>query len=312
MVDCNKCEKREAVTQLRYSKSDLCTQCFFNYFEDRVFKANREFELVQHGDKVAVGVSGGKDSAALLFSLTKVAKKVGAQLFPVLVDEGIAGYRDEAAKKAEALCEMLGFKLQVVRYEDLFSTTMDKANANRGKVKWRGACSYCGVFRKHALNAAALELKCNKLAVGHNADDVAQTILMNLTRNEPARFLRFGAVSGVVERTRFATRIKPLVYVTEKECALYCDLRGLPFHLAECPYSSDSYRGDVKDFLNKLELKHPGTKFNVVKSFLAMKQLAKLEENEQSINTCTQCGSPCGGNTCKACEFKKELQAQRI
>ncbi len=307
MFKCTKCKKRDAVITQKYSKRELCGPCFIDEFENRVYKANREFKLIRRGDRVAVAISGGKDSAALLYILTKIAKYVKAEVFPVLIDEGIANYREKAKEKAIELCEKLGLKLTVKTFQELFGTNIDKANAKKSKA-WRGSCSYCGVFRKYALNAAALELKCNKIAVGHNADDVAQTILMNLTRNEPQRFMRFGAISGVVERDGFATRVKPLIYVTERECATYCHLLHLPIHLGECPYSSDSYRGDVKDFLNNMENKHPGTKFNIIKSFLAMKSNAeKIEQKEKQIKSCVECKAPSGGETCKACQFKKEL-----
>jgi len=308
MVICTKCEKRDAVVNLAYNASDLCSPCFIDQFENRVYRANRDFKLIQRGDRVAVGVSGGKDSAALLFVLTKIAKHVGAEVVPILVDEGIKGYRDEAMKKAQELCKIVGLELTIVPYSEVYGVTMDQANAKKDKLQWRGSCTYCGVFRKQALNTASHKLKCTKMAVGHNADDIAQTIFMNFMRNEPSRFLRFGATGGVVERNKFVMRIKPLIYNTEKECAIYCTLRGLPFHLAECPYSSDSFRGEIKDFLNKLEEKHPGTKFNIVRSFLAMKELiGDAQVKEKDLKHCTKCGEPCGGEVCKACQFTEEL-----
>ncbi len=307
MIQCTKCNKRNAIVNLEYSKSDLCSPCFTDQFENRVYKANKDFSLIKHGDKVAVGISGGKDSAALLFVLSKVAKHVGAELVPISIDEGIKGYRDKALEKAKELCEMLGLELNVRSYAEVFGITMDQANKNKGK-NWRGSCTYCGVFRKHALNTAAFQLKCTKVAVGHNADDISQTVLMNFMRNEPARFMRFGATGGIIEREKFVMRIKPLIYNTEKECAVYCTLRNLPFHLQECPYSSDSFRGVVKDFLNNVEARHPGTKFNIVKSFLSLKELVqKSEVKEKDLNHCSKCSAPCGGETCKACQFTDEL-----
>ncbi len=310
MVTCTKCKKRNAIVDLGYTGSDLCSPCFIAYFEHRVFKTNREFKLIQHGDKLGVGVSGGKDSAALLFVLTKLTKHVGAQLIPILIDEGIAGYRDKAAEKAQALCDKLGLTLHRLSYKKVFGISMDETVKKRDKVKWRGACSYCGVFRKHALNKAAFDLGCDKLAIGHNADDMAQTILMNFLKSEPARFMRFGAFSGITERDKFVMRIKPLMYVTERECAIYCTLRDLPFHLQECPYSSDSFRGELKDFLNSVEEKHPGSKFNIIKSFLSLKELmVATPVSEKELKHCAKCGTPCSGENCKACLLTEELKS---
>lgn len=309
MVKCSKCKKREAVVVTSFDKRDLCSPCFCDEFEHRIYKANREFKLVQHGDRIAVGISGGKDSAAMLYVLTKVAKHVGgATLIPILIDEGIKGYRNKSVKKAQALCKQLKLKLHVVKFSTCFGTTMDAICKKKKQKRSRGACSYCGVFRKTALNTTARKLKCNKLAIGHNADDTAQTVLMNFLKSEPARFMRFGSHSGIVERDKFIMRIKPLIYVTERECALYCTLRELPFHLQECPYSSDSLRGELKDFLNDFEQKHPGTKFNVVKSFLALKKLMVGKVKEKDLHKCVGCGDPCSGEKCKACALVEELK----
>lgn len=320
-ITCNKCLKRPAQVRLEYGPSDYCAICFCELFEKRVAKANREFGLLRRGDVIGVGVSGGKDSAAVLYVLNKMAKRIGAiKIVPICIDEGIKGYRDKAIVKAEELCSKLGLKLHVFTYKDLFSTTMDGiVDVKDDLDKWRGACSYCGVFRKYALNLAARKLKCNKLAIGHNSDDTAQTVFMNLMRNEPERMNRFGATSHKFKQELFVPRIKPLVYCLERECALYCILKELPFHLQECPHSSDSFRGEIKDMLNTLESKHPGIKFNIVKSFLALQaRLAKEKLDEKKAKNlqldlikagkCKDCGEHASSEFCKACSLKLEIK----
>ena len=314
-ITCNKCLKRPAQVRLEYGPSDYCAVCFCDLFEKRVAKANREFHLLKRGDKIAVGVSGGKDSAAVLYVLNKMAKRIGdIKIVPICIDEGIKSYRDKAIKKAKELCKKLGLKLHVFNYKELFSTTMDYVTARRAYVKdWKGACSYCGVFRKYALNLASRKLGCNKLAVGHNADDIAQTVFMNFVRNEPKRMRRFGVTTEDFQQALFVTRIKPLVYCLERECALYCALRELPFHLQECPYSNESFRGEVKDFLNAVEAKHPGSKFNIIRSFLSLqKELKKTDSPNLPSSTkqpgkCQECGEYTSMKTCKACQLKKEV-----
>jgi len=280
MVKCNNCS-REAVVKLHYNKTDLCENCFCSQFENRVKMANRDFRLVRLNQKVGVGISGGKDSAALLFVLSRMVENIhGTTLVPILIDEGIAGYRDQAILKAKELCSQLNLPLKVFSYKDGFKLSMDeimemkKANPSAG---FERSCTYCGVFRKTLLNKAALQMGCDSLAIGHNADDIAQTFLMNLLHNEPDRLKRFDVINDEVEG--FVPRIKPLIYNLEKEAALYCELKGLPYHRGECPYSNESFRGEIKDFLNGLEKKFPGVKFNLLRSYLSMrKELSKARE----------------------------------
>ena len=100
---------KTAQVRLDYNATGLCAECFCKLFEDRVRKANKDFKLLRRGDVIAVGVSGGKDSAAMLCVLDKLAREIGGiTLKPILIDEGIEGYRDESEKKARQLCETLG------------------------------------------------------------------------------------------------------------------------------------------------------------------------------------------------------------
>ncbi len=307
-VSCGHC-KAEAVLRLDYANLDLCGRCFTHLFEKRVARANREFSMFGNGDVVAVGVSGGKDSAALLYVLHKMSKKGRFTIKPVLVDEGIAGYRDVATKKAEELCQRLGLELTIVSYKELAGRSLDDIMVLRDERQLGfTSCGVCGVLRKDSLNQAARKVGATNLAVGHNADDVAQTFLMNALRADVKGFERFGVVSGVGGQEKFVQRVKPLVYNLEKECALYCVVNDLPFHLAECPYSQEAFRGQVKDFLNQVEQKHPGSKFNVLASFLALKaKLPVVVESERKAGICTVCGEHSSSSVCRKCVMLESL-----
>lgn len=121
-------------------------------------------------------------------------------------------------------------------------------------------------------------------------------------------------MTGAIENAGFVKRIKPLIYVTEREAALYCTVKDLPFHLAECPYSDESFRGEVKDFLNTAEAAHPGTKQNIVSSFLSLREsIMKSEKIEETkgykpVGHCKECDEPTSREICKACEYKEEIK----
>jgi uncharacterized protein (TIGR00269 family) len=278
--------------------------------------------MLRRGDRVAVGVSGGKDSAALLYALDKLAKRIGqVTLLPVLIDEGIAGYRDVAAVNAVQLCKRLGLNLTVFSYSQLFGASMDQVMVARSQLELQQggrqgllhSCGYCGVFRKQSLNIAATKLGANKLATGHNADDAAQTFLMNLMNNQ----LDKAAVGSAVHATRvedggLVPRIKPLILNPEIECALYARFNQIPFHQGGCPYANESLRGSVKDFLNATEEGHPGVKLNLLKasqeiegSLASSKKLAA-----KTLKQCPNCQQPFSdeeSNTCRSCQLTAQL-----
>ncbi|NYZ74723.1 TIGR00269 family protein [Candidatus Micrarchaeota archaeon] len=310
MVSCFNCGKK-AVVELPYASASFCKNCFLEHFKRRIRKANKEFGLVRRGDSIAVAVSGGKDSAALLWSIKYLAQMAGnVEVKPVLVDEGIKGYRDKAVLAARQACKKLGFELTVASFKKSFGKTLDEIIAARDRKSGRkeGACSYCGVLRRAALDQAVKELGANKVALGHNADDLAQTFLMNLLRGEVVRNsrLRLTEDDGVAEG--FVRRIRPLIFVPERECALFSTLQGLSFHLGACPYSGEAFRGTVKDFLNDAEAKHPGIKLNLLNSFLALRKAVGETTYKRKEKPCEECGRPSsGGRVCKACELLRRL-----
>ncbi|MFH1257405.1 MAG: TIGR00269 family protein, partial [Candidatus Micrarchaeota archaeon] len=165
----------------------------------------------------------------------------------------------------------------------------------------------------------ALELGCDSLAIGHNADDIAQTFLMNMLHNEPERMKRFDVINDETEG--FIPRIKPLIYNPEEECSLYCKFRKIPHYKCGCPHAGESFRLEIKLFLNDLERKFPGVKFNLLRSYLAMNaELRKLKEFEaeygkiskpnsieRTILRCKRCGQNTSTNVCKACTFREKI-----
>src|SRR5438445_11467071 len=144
-------------------------------------------------DHVAVAVSGGKDSLTLLMILHKLAKRFPrTRITAVTVDEGIAGYREEAVDLATMYCRDLGIEHEVLSFEELFGSGLDDFLKN--KQERMTACSDCGVFRRKAINLAAKKIGATKIATGHNLDDILQTYMLNLFKGDADWFVRFIAV----------------------------------------------------------------------------------------------------------------------
>jgi uncharacterized protein (TIGR00269 family) len=254
--------------------------------------------MLEYDDHIAVAVSGGKDSLTLLHLLVKLEKRFPrSHLTAVCVDEGIDGYRNEALELASAACTKLGVKQLVVSYRELFGTTTDEIA--RLKLT-QTPCAYCGVLRRKAINKAADMIGATKIATAHNLDDEVQTVLLNMLHGDPLRILRSGPILKD-PRSKFLPRIKPLCDVPEKEIVFYAYLTGLQFQSVVCPHGHEALRNDIRSFLNQMEVKHPGTKFTLLRSAEALR--AQMGEGLPllQLNECIKCGDPTPHEVCEAC-----------
>lgn len=270
-------------------------------------KTIREFQLLHGAKRLGIALSGGKDSLATLYLLAPLCKQMRVPLTAILIDEGIRGYRAHTIKTAKKECKKLGVPLAVRSFKKETGFSMDEVRKKSGG----SACSFCGVFRRWILNKTARELKLDKLATGHNLDDIVQTLLMNLARNEPARLARFGIGGGVIEDDAFVDRIRPLARTPEKEAALYMLLKGVSIERPECPYAHDDVMRDLaRSFANDCEVKMPGTKFKLFNSFLSLqKELnEKFKQKKLSMQKCSNCGEPSSQEKCKKCEMVEKLR----
>ena len=296
---CKNC-KTKPVIKLPNSNVQLCKNDFIKYFEKKVTKTIGKYKLIEKGDYVGVAGSGGKDSTALLYILNKLAKKNNFKVVGIAIDEGIKGYRDQTLKDLKDFWKKEKINLKIYSFKDEFKTTLDKL------VKKERPCTICGVLRRTILNKKAKAFKVNKLATGHNLDDEAQSVLMNQFRSNVKLSARLGPITGVVTDIRFIKRIKPLYFLTEKETTTYAYLKGFIGKYMECPYEVDSYRASVRDMLNEFDGKYPGTKHNVISSFLEVLPLLK-KEAQGKIKACSNCGEPCSQDVCQACKLIKRL-----
>ncbi len=179
---CSACKRKEPFFYRNYSGERLCRKCFAESIEDKVRATIVKYKMLNYNDHVAVSVSGGKDSISLLEVLAKMERKYPrATLVAVTVDEGIAGYRDEALEITAATCKRLRIPHHTVSFKKLYGYTLDEIVE---RIRERGSqltpCAFCGVLRRKAMNAAALEVKADKIATGHTLDDEVQTSLMNI------------------------------------------------------------------------------------------------------------------------------------
>ncbi|MFH1591860.1 MAG: TIGR00269 family protein [Candidatus Woesearchaeota archaeon] len=306
-MKCHQCNSK-SIIKLPNSEISLCKKHFNTYFEKKVRKTIRVNKLIDKKDTIAIAVSGGKDSSALLYILNKIFKPTKIKLIAISVDEGIKKYRDPNFKSVKNLCKKLEIPLKTYSFKKEFKKTMNEITKTD---KDTHPCTYCGVFRRKLLNEKAVKLKVNKLATGHNLDDEAESIVMNQFRKNIRASAILGPLTGVKDDPKFIRRIKPFYLLTDKEVATFAYTNNLCNESTKCPYSINCYRRQVQKILNNFEKRYPGTKYNIVSAFLAI--LPKLKESfkESEIKTCKTCSAPTSKDTCRACVLLKKLKIKK-
>lgn len=290
-----------AVFHDRKTGRHLCREHFIADIEGRVAGTIRSRNLIVPGDHVVIALSGGKDSTALLMILSRLLPSWDSvRLSAVTIDEGIAGYREDTIRSADQLVAQYGLDHVSISFTELFGGTLDAFLRGREPE----ACSVCGILRRKALNVAAEREKATKLATGHNLDDEAQSVFMNVLRGDLSRLVRD---SGSDSQGRFIPRIKPLMFISEKEIAVYLMLHGAWADLPECPYAVHALRGEVRNMLATLESKHPGTMLHLMESKAKIEAQCAGRLKEEPVRHCRECGDPCSGETCQLCFLKKTL-----
>lgn len=215
-------------------------------------KACQEFDLIENGDKIAVGVSGGKDSLALLCGLAGMRRFAEFQydIVAVTLDLGFNGVQNNFEEVA-ALCDRLCVPFKLV-------------HTNIGEIvfdirKESNPCSLCANMRRGALHDAAKAEGCNKLALGHHKDDVIETFIMNLFKEG-----RIGCFSPKTYLSRKdITVIRPLVFAPEAQVISACKRNNLEVVKSICPADKNTTRQQTKEFLSDMERKDRGFKLRM-------------------------------------------------
>jgi len=304
-MNCQKCEQKAVYRNLGLL---LCKDHFLRYFEKKVFDTIKKYGLIEEGDRVCVATSGGKDSLAALHTTMMFCKEHDIEFFALAIDEGIAGYRDHTLDDLRSFCKENNIPLNLVSFKEKHGSALDEIRDKAMTDLNKKPCTVCGILRRTNLNREALKLGATKLVTGHNLDDESQSLLMNVLLGNMSHNAKLGPITGMSKNKRFVARVKPLYFLSEKETRLYTLLKGFKVNFAECPNIHLSYRANVRDMINELEAKAPGTKNCIVKAFLdIIPDLKSKYRQDREFSYCKKCGDACSGEICNACKLEDEL-----
>ncbi|KAH7349564.1 hypothetical protein B0T11DRAFT_231363 [Plectosphaerella cucumerina] len=308
---CSTCKSQRAVVKRPKNHQKLCRTCFLAVFEDEIHHTITSSRLFSRGETVAIGASGGKDSTVLASVLKTLNERYdyGLSLILLSIDEGIKGYRDDSLETVKRNALQYEMPLTVVGYDELYGWTMDQVVDTVGK---KGNCTYCGVFRRQALDRGAKKLGIKHLVTGHNADDVAETILMNLLRGDLPRLSRSTSIVTGSDASD-VKRSKPLKYSYEKEIVLYAHHKKLDYFSTECIYSPEAFRGTARALIKNLERVRPSAILDIVRSGEDMASLGTGQHHPpaQTLRSCQGCGYMTSQVFCQACLLVASLNQTR-
>ena len=210
-------------------------------------RAVDDFHMIEAGDKIAVGISGGKDSLTMLYALHGLKRFYPApfEIEAITVDLGFPGFD---LSPIQALCQEMGVHYTIVKtdiYEVVFEVRKES-----------NPCSLCAKMRKGALNTKAKEIGCNKVAYAHHKDDVVETMLLSLIYE--GRFHTFSPKT-YLDRMDL-TVIRPLLFVDEADVIGFKNKYGIEIEKSPCPVDGYTKRQYAKELLHDISKENPGTK----------------------------------------------------
>ena len=213
-------------------------------------KALREYNMIEHGDKIAVGVSGGKDSLTLLMAL-KNLQMYYDKTFDFIAVSINPNFDFFDINLIENFCNSLSIPLIIENShskEIVFDIRKEK-----------NPCSLCANLRRGILNSIAIRENCNKIALGHNEDDVIETFILSLFYNGNVHTF---APKSYMDRSKI-TVIRPLIYLSEKDIKSFINRNKIAVMNKCCPMDGNSKRENIKEMINDLQKSIPNIKSNL-------------------------------------------------
>lgn len=204
-----------------------------------VRRAVEDYKMIDEGDKIGIGISGGKDSICTLLALADL-RRFYPKKFDIEAVTVSLGFKNADYSDIQALCDKIGVRYTVVE-TDIGQIIFEER-------KEKNPCSLCAKMRKGALNDAAESLGCNKIALGHNKDDIVETFFMSLFFE--GRINVFSPVSFLDRKKLYS--IRPLMYVPENEAKSYIRKNEIKIVKSPCPADGNTKRQEIKELIASL------------------------------------------------------------
>lgn len=278
--------------------------------EKKVAETIEKYGLVEKKERIAVALSGGKDSTSVLYILNKL----GYDVFGLMIDLDLGDWSKIHLRNMEKFCSGLGVELKVVDLKKELGQGICFIKSVLKERKNLTGCAVCGITKKWILNKYSKKFKADKVVTGHNLDDEVQNVLMNFLKGNVFLGVNSGPATADVgnvssKKNGFVQRVKPLFFVPENEIRKYAKKKKFEINFAKCPCAFGTYRVETREWINSLDLSDK-EKLKIVKNFQKLALgLRKNEKNQREIFECKNCGEPCSDKDriCNACKIFSEI-----
>lgn len=303
-MHCRKCDQK-AVINMRHHRLSLCRRHFLEWVPEQTLRFIKKYDMFTQQEKILVAVSGGKDSLGLWDILWQLGYQADGLYIDLGIDNGTR-YSEKSRLVTESFAAHRRLNLIIVDVQKSFSLGLSELQNHLTRLKDK-PCSVCGMIKRHIFNQTAVECGYDVVATAHNLDDEAAILLSNvldwsldfLARRLPV----LPASPG------FVKKVKPFCRLSERESAAYALLKGIDYIHDECPFSKDNKQLMIKDHLNQLEDRMPGTKLRFYVNYVqAIEKGAFPDRQETSeelaAKRCPICGQPTTtGGLCTFCRL---------
>lgn len=297
-LKCRNCLQLKEGVHLKSYNLRICLNCFLNFFRQRIEYTIQKFKMFDRKERIAVAISGGKDSVAL----AKVLKDLGYNITLIHINTYIqqANYAENSQKAVEDFAKKENLPLKILTYKEELGVDNVKFLA---KISKKEICAVCGMVKRYLLNREAKDF--DVIVTGHTLDDEAATLLGSLvfwrdfiTRQWPI----------LKEEQTLKRKAKPLCLVFEKETKLFCDVQNLPYNPQKCPLRGGPYLF-FKKFIHSLEEEMPSSVIQFYKGFLKRKKYFSFcKEVQNNLTPCKKCGYLTTTSICNFCRLKEKIE----
>ena len=287
--------KKKAEVYLPHHNLALCREDFIRFFHKRIKKAIDDFKMFSEEDKLLVAVSGGKDSLSLWDSLLKM----GYNADGLFIHLGIGDFSKRAFEIVKEFSENRKAELIIINIKDEFGgkTLPELVETTKGVP-----CKVCGKIKRYFFDRIALKENYDVLLTGHNLDDEAAFLLGNIF-NWNIEYLAKQS-PALPEEDGFKKKAKPLIYLTEREIAIYSFFNNIKYNELSCPFSKKAKSHLYKESLHQMELSLKGLRIKFYKGFLRNRKLFEKAEKNYTLKPCKICGYPTSSEICGVCKIK--------
>lgn len=296
VIRCHFCKKIKEGVHLRSYNLRVCFDCFLNFFRKRVQETIEKFKMFNKEEKIAVAISGGKDSVALARVLKDLGYKIS--LFHINTNIKEENYAENSEKAVKEFAQRENLPLKIIKLEDEIGIDIKLAS----KISKKEICGICGMIKRYLLNREAKDF--DVIVTGHTLDDEAASLLSSLIFWKEFVARQWPILN---EKETLKRKAKPLSLVFEKNTELFCQILNLPYNPQPCPLRGGTYIF-FKNFIHSLEKAMPSSVLNFYKGFLRRKKQILWQDEDEKLEPCEKCGYLTVAKICSFCRLKEKIE----